>query len=155
MTVNVEALIHSLGKTYKELVDADLIPYKSKPTGFSGSDVVTLDMVKEGVFLAFHRDTKQFKEFTLTLQDQEKKNWVFPNILTPPLHSQMTRHWIHIEFGEPDKALSPRKRGRREIGWTERYSLVDFHIPVSLQIDYDLSEYARKLTFLPTSELRW
>lgn len=83
MTVNVEALIHSLGKTYKELVDTDLIPYKSKPTGFSGSDVVTLDMVKEGVFLAFHRDTKQFKEFTLTLQDQEKKNWVFPNILPP------------------------------------------------------------------------
>lgn len=50
MTVNVESLIRNLGKTYEQLFDAGLIPYKSKPTGFSGSDVVTLDMVKEGSF---------------------------------------------------------------------------------------------------------
>lgn len=155
MTVNVEALIHNLCKTYKELIDADLIPYKSKPTGFSGSDVITLDMVKEGVFLAFHRDTKKFKEFTLTLQDQEKKNWVFPNILPTPLQPLMTRSWIHEQLGEPDKALPPRKRLRKEIGWTERYTLVDFHIPITLQIDYALNEYVRELAFIPTSEIRW
>lgn len=155
MTVNVEALIRNLGKTYQELVDAQLIPYKSKPTGFSGSDVVTLDMAKEGVFLAFYQETKQLKEITLTLQDQDKKNWVFPNALPKPLQPLMARPWVHSQLGEPDKALPPRKRGRREIGWTERYSLLDFHIPLSLQIDYELNEYARKLTFLPTSELRW
>ncbi len=155
MTVNVENLIRNLGKTYEQLFDAGLIPYKSKPTGFSGSDVVTLDMAKEGVFLAFHRDSNILKEITLTLQDQEKKNWVFPNTLPTPLEPLMVRPWIHNQLGEPDKALPPRKRGRREIGWTERFTLLDFHIPLTLQIDYELNDYARKITFLPTSELRW
>lgn len=155
MTVNVESLIRNIGKTYEQLFDAGLIPYKSKPTGFSGSDVVTLDMAKEGVFLAFHRDSNILKEITLTLQDQEKKHWVFPNILPTPLEPLMVRPWIHNQLGEPDKALPPRKRGRREIGWTERFTLLDFHIPLILQIDYELNDYARKITFLPTSELRW
>ncbi|EQC00699.1 hypothetical protein B738_09866 [Photorhabdus temperata subsp. temperata M1021] len=49
MTINVEVLINSLGKTYKEIFDEGLIPYKTKPAGFSGDEVVCLDMVKEGV----------------------------------------------------------------------------------------------------------
>lgn len=155
MTVNVESLIRNLGKTYEQLFDAGLIPYKSKPTGFSGSDVVTLDMAKEGVFLAFHRDSNTLKEITLTLLDQEKKNWVFPNTLPTPLEPVMARPWVHNQLGEPDKALPPRRRGRREIGWTERFTLLDFHIPLTLQVDYELNDYARKITFLPTSELRW
>lgn len=32
MTVNINALINSLGKTYKEMLDAELIPYKTPPT---------------------------------------------------------------------------------------------------------------------------
>jgi len=155
MTVNVENLIRNLGKTYEQLFDAGLITYKSKPTGFSGSDVVTLNMAKEGVFLAFHRNSHILKEITLILHDQKKKNWVFPNQLPPPLQPLMTRSWVHSQLGEPDKALPPRKRLRRDIGWTERYTLVDFHIPVTLQIDYNLDEYVRELGFIPTSELRW
>lgn len=50
MTVNVEALIRSLGKNYKELVDSNLIAYKSDPKGASGSPTISLDMAKEGVF---------------------------------------------------------------------------------------------------------
>lgn len=60
MTVNVEALIRSLGNTYQDIVSADLIPYKTKPTGFSGGDFLSLDMVKEGVYLAFKRDGNIF-----------------------------------------------------------------------------------------------
>ena len=144
-----------MGKNYQELFNTGLIPYKSKPTGYSGDDVITLNMAKEGVFLAFHRETKNLKEITLTLQNQEKKHWVFPNLLPTPLQPLMTRPWIHTQLGEPDKALPPRKRARREIGWTERYTLLDFHIPLTLKVDYELNEYVRKLTFLPTSELRW
>lgn len=52
MTVNVEALIDCLGKTYQEMFDAGLIPYKTKPTGFSDDPDISLDMVKEGVYLS-------------------------------------------------------------------------------------------------------
>lgn len=155
MTVNIESLIRNFGKTYEQLFDAGLIPYKSKPTGFSGSDVITLDMAKEGVFLAFNRGTNSLKEITLTLLDNEKKNWIFPNTLPAPLQPMMTRSWVHNQLGEPDKVLPPRKRARREIGWTERFTLLDFHIPLTLKVDYELNDYVRKITFLPTSELRW
>lgn len=56
MTVNIEALINSLGKSYKEIFDAGFIPYKTKPTGFSGDPELTLEMVREGVFLSFKRN---------------------------------------------------------------------------------------------------
>ena len=155
MTINVEALIRSLGKTYQEIFDNGLIPYKTKPSGYSGSEFVTLNMVKEGVFLSFHRENKTLKEVTLVLIDSKKKNWVFPNQLPTPLQPLMARSWIHGQLGEPDKALPPRKRLRREIGWTEKYTLVDFHIPITLQIDYELNEFVSELGFIPTSEIRW
>ncbi|CAE14181.1 MULTISPECIES: DUF6392 family protein, partial [Photorhabdus] len=58
MTVNVEALINSLGKSYQEIFNEELIPYKTKPTGNFGTEYISLDMVKEGVYLAFKRKDK-------------------------------------------------------------------------------------------------
>lgn len=49
MTVNVNSLINSIGKSYQELLDEGLIPYKTKPTGYSGDPDLTLDMAKEGL----------------------------------------------------------------------------------------------------------
>ncbi|WP_387491092.1 MULTISPECIES: DUF6392 family protein [Photorhabdus] len=48
MTINVEALINSLGKTYQEIFNKGLNHYKIKPSGFSGDEVIFLEMVKEG-----------------------------------------------------------------------------------------------------------
>lgn len=73
MSVNVEALIDSLGRTYQEIFDAGLIPYKTKPTGFSGDPDVSLDMVKEGVYLSFNRSDRVLNEITLTFFDDDKK----------------------------------------------------------------------------------
>ena len=56
MTVNIKALLQYLGKGYSEIVDAELIPYKSNPKGASGSPVIILGMAKEGIFLAFKRE---------------------------------------------------------------------------------------------------
>lgn len=52
MTVNVEALIHSLGKSYQDMLENELIPYKSTPKGSSGTPTISLDMAQEGVFLS-------------------------------------------------------------------------------------------------------
>ena len=58
MTVNIEGLINSLGKPYEEILEAGLIPYKTKPTGYPGDPELTLSMMKEGVYLAFKREGK-------------------------------------------------------------------------------------------------
>ncbi|MDB6369544.1 DUF6392 family protein [Photorhabdus bodei] len=155
MKVNVDALINSLGKSYQEIFDEGLIPYKTKPSGFSGGEVVCLDMVREGVFLAFYREGKHLKEITLTLFDEKRPLYQFPNELPSPLVSQMSRQWIHEQFGEPEKSQPPEVIMKRQFGWTDLYTVLDFSIPTSMQIDYDLLERVKSIAFLPTSEVRW
>ncbi|MEK9498474.1 DUF6392 family protein [Photorhabdus sp. P32] len=155
MATNIEALINSLGKTYQEIFDEGLIPYKTKPTGYPGDPEISLHMIKEGVHLAFRRDNKVLFAIGLILIDEKKDSYQFPNELPSPLIPIMFRQWIHEHFGEPEKSLPPRKRLTKEIGWTELYTLLDFRIPTSMQVDYDLLERVRLVTFLPTSEVRW
>ncbi|GKX63350.1 Uncharacterised protein [Pragia fontium] len=155
MAVNIKALIQSLGKTYKEMMDAELIPYKTAPTGFSGDDVICLDMIKEGVFLSFYREGRIFKEMTLRMLNEKNEKYRFPNKLPSPLVPEMNRAWIHNKFGEPEKALPPRPRLNKYVGWTELYTVMDAHIPTSMQISYDLLERVKSITFLPTEKVRW
>ncbi|GKX63345.1 hypothetical protein SOASR032_19140 [Pragia fontium] len=155
MTVNVAALIQSLGKTYREIIDAGLIPYITKPTGFSGDDVICLDMIKEGVFLSFYREGRIFKEMTLTLLNEKKEKYRFPNELPSPLVPEMNRAWIHNKFGNPDKSQPPQMIMKRQFGWTELYPVVNAQFPTSMQISYDLLERVKSITFLPTAKVRW
>ncbi len=74
MTVNVEALINSLGKSHIELVDSGLFIYKSPPKGSSGSPVLSLDMAKEGVYLSFLRDGRILQEVTVKIIRPDRKN---------------------------------------------------------------------------------
>lgn len=155
MTVNVEALIRCLGKPYQEIFDAGLIPYKTKPTGYPGDPDLTLSMMNEGIYLAFKRDGATLYSIELFLQNQKKTNYKFPNELPSPLQPEMVRSWVHSQFGSPDRFLPPRKRLRQEIGYTDLFTVTDFHIPISMQVDYDLQERVKEVAFLLTSELRW
>lgn len=155
MTVNVETLISSLGKTYQELVDSEIISYKSDPKGASGSPTISLDMAKEGVFLAFIREGRILKEITLSIQHDKRQDWIFPNNLPTPLEKNMSRRWVHEKFGEPDNSIPPRTIMKQNIGWVERFTIEGFHLPITMQIRYDLSEMVEVVTFILTSELRW
>lgn len=155
MTIHIETLIRSLGKAYPDLVKTGLITYQTKPQGAPGSPVISLDMAKEGVFLSFAREGQVLKEVTLRIQNSKANNWVFPNKLPSPLKEKMSRGWVHETLAEPDKILPPKVVAGLSFGLTERYSLEGFHIPITLQIRYDGNEMVEKLTFLPTSDLRW
>ncbi|WP_279203499.1 DUF6392 family protein [Obesumbacterium proteus] len=155
MTVNVELLIHSLGKKYQELCDAGVIPYKSKPKGTQSDDDLSLNMEKEGIFLSFNNDEeKAINEITIRLQTA-KKGWVFPNELPSPLQKSMSRKWIHTAFGESEKSIPPKVVMKYAIGWIDRFSLEGFHVPVTMVVRYDMDDMAEAVTFMPTSELRW
>ncbi|WP_145515814.1 DUF6392 family protein [Yersinia aleksiciae] len=155
MTVNVEALIRSLGNSYQEIFDAGLIPYKTEPKGAPSSQKLSLDMAKEGVFLSFKRDGKILKEISLSIENDKVKNWEFPNELPPPLQKIMSREWVHETFGQPDNVVPPKVIAKLTFGWVERFTIEGFHIPITMRIAYDIKEMVKDVTFLPTSELRW
>jgi len=67
----------------------------------------------------------------------------------------MTRQWVHDTFGEPDKSVAPKTVMKMEMGWVDRFTIEDFHIPLTMQIRYDMQGKVEAVTFLPTSELRW
>ncbi|EBZ0491403.1 pyocin immunity protein [Salmonella enterica subsp. enterica serovar Infantis] len=155
MTVNVDALISGIGKTYQELLDEGLIPYKTKPTGYPGDPDLTLDMAKEGVHLTFKREGRQLWSVILSIQHDSVNNWVFPNVLPAPLKSTMSRSWVHETLGEPERSSPPEVIMKRAFGWTDLYEDKGRAIPTSIQISYDVMDSVRSVAFIATSEIRW
>lgn len=153
MTINIEELINSLGKPYEDIFNNGLIPYKTKPSGFSGDDVISLDMKKEGVYLSFYRENKLLKEITLELIDDKSKYLIFPNYLPFGSKESMNRQWVHQLFGQPIKAYPPEIIMKKQYGWTEFYLLSDYHISLSMKVDYNLSDLVVSVTFLSVSEV--
>lgn len=41
------------------------------------------------------------------------------------------------------------------MGWVDRFAVEGFHIPITMQIRYDMQDKVEAVTFLPTSDLRW
>ena len=102
MNIDVETLVKQLGKDYQEIYDSRLIKYKTKPTATVDYDTATLDTKREGLFLSFENDkNKTFKGITLTLEDDDITDWVFPNSMPFNLEPVMTQNWMRERFGFP------------------------------------------------------
>jgi hypothetical protein len=155
MTVNIEALINSLGKSYQDIIDAELITFKSPPKGSAGTPTISLEMAREGLFLSFWREGRILKSITLRIQHEAVNNWVFPNELPFGLKKSMSRQWMHENIGVPLKSAPPYVVMKREYGWTDLYEVKGRPVPVSMQVSYDVMDNVRAVTFMPTSELRW
>lgn len=155
MTVNIDELISSLGKSYLELTDNGLITYKSPPTASSGDPDLSLDMAKEGLFLSFKREGRVLQAIVLKIQNDKAKDWTFPNALPTPLQPVMSRQWVHENIGEPLRSIPPQVIMRRAFGWTDLYEAKGRAIPTSMQINYDVMDFVRSVTFMPTADLRW
>ncbi len=59
MSLNVEKLIKNLGKSYLDIYEQGLIPYKTKPSVTVSDDIYRLDMKREGIYLAFINDLEK------------------------------------------------------------------------------------------------
>ncbi|EQB97907.1 DUF6392 family protein [Photorhabdus temperata] len=155
MAINVNALINSLGKTYQEIFDEGLIPYKSKPRGDSGDDYVSLDMLKEGVFLAFDRTSKKLTHVTLTLIDEERPHYVYSNQLPSPLINSMTREWVKEHLGPAIKSFPPCRVFNRQYGWKDLYNVPESEGVICIQLSHDLLEKVKTITFLRAENVTW
>ena len=57
---------------------------------------------KPGSIIYFENDkNKTFKEITLTLEDDDITDWVFPNSMPFNLEPVMTQNWMRERFGFP------------------------------------------------------
>lgn len=155
MTVNVDALINSLGSSYQHMLDNDLIPYKSPPKGSSGTSTMSLEMAQEGVFLSFWREGRILKSITLRLKHETVTDWTFPNQLPTPLQKNMSREWVHENVGKPLRSSPPYIVMNKKFGWTDLYEAKGCDISTSMQVNYDVMDFVRSVTFMPTSEIRW
>lgn len=155
MAVNINALISCLGKSYQEIVDSNLIPYSSEPKGYSGSPTLSLDLVREEIFLSFKREGRILKEITLYLQRDGVDKWFFPNELDEPLQKEMSREFVLKALGEPEGSVPPRKVLRHSLGWVDKFAYTKASVPITMQVDYDLKNMVKEVSYILTSEMRW
>lgn len=155
MTINVKELINSLGKTYSSLFEAGQIPYKTKPKGDSGSPFLNLNMIKEGVILTFDRSTTSLVEIGLTLIEEGKAGYIFPNELPSPLKQDMSRVEVRAEFGEPKYFHPPFKIIKKKYGGVDYYELKKGNRNTMMLLHYNLEQKVTDITFKPANGFEW
>ncbi|MNF73331.1 hypothetical protein D3C85_608860 [compost metagenome] len=155
MTVDLKALINSLGMTYEVMLEAEMIPYKTKPKGDSGSPFLNLNMIKEGVILTFDRSTTSLIEIGLTLIEEDKAGYIFPNELPSPLKQEMSRVEVRAEFGEPKHFHPPFKIIKRKYGGVDYYELKKGSRNTMMLLHYNLEQKVTDITFKPADGFEW
>ncbi|MCX8990771.1 DUF6392 family protein [Citrobacter portucalensis] len=150
MTIDVETLVKQLGKPYQEIFDKGLIPYKTKPYGAIDDDTARLDMKREGIYLAFiNNSEKKLKEVTLTLEDEGKTDWVFPNPMPFGMEPVMTQLWVRERFGLPMIYADAEIIMTIYMGVKEVYALPAPHQYIAAVFTYNKDLFAETVTFYP------
>lgn len=148
MNVNVETLVQQMGKPYQEIHDLGLIPYKKKPYGSVSDDGAELDMKREGIFLVFVNDSeKKLTEVTLTLEDEAKTDWIFPNPMPFGLEPVMTQQWVRECFGRPMIYSDAKIIMTIYVGVTEVYSLPTPNQQIVASFTYNQRLFVESITF--------
>ncbi|MDK9605700.1 DUF6392 family protein [Lelliottia wanjuensis] len=155
MNINVETLVKQLGKPYHEIHDLGLIPYKKKPYGSVSDDGAELDMKREGIFLVFVNDPeKKLIEVTLTLEDEAKTDWIFPNPMPFGLEPVMTQQWVRERFGMPMIYSDAQIIMTVYVGVTEVYSLPIPNQNIAASFTYNQNLFAESITFYPLEKAK-
>lgn len=148
MNINVEALIEQLGKPYQDIVSKNLIPYKTKPYGSLSDKYASLDMKRDGMFLAFiNNQDKNLKEVTLRLEDENKTDWLFPNPLPFGLEPVMSQKWVRDKLGHPMIYTDAQIIMTVYVGVKEFYTLPAPHQYIVAAFTYDKDFFVQKVTF--------
>ena len=148
MTINVEELIKQLGECYQDIYNKGLIPYKIEP-GDEDDDYAYIDLKQnEGLFLTFeNNEYKRLFQISLTLEDEKKTDWIFPNEIPFSLESVMTQHWVRTHFGLPISYGKPKPDGITKRGATEIYPLLPPNQNIAIQIFYNFNYFVERMVF--------
>lgn len=150
MNINVEELIKQLGKPYLNIIEKDLIPYKTKPYGAIDDDEAILKMKREGLFLVFaNKPEMEFREISLKLEGEGKTDWVFPNSMPFGLEPVMTQEWVRARFGMPMIYVDAKVVMTLYRGVKEFYSLLVPDQNIVASFSYNKEFFVESVTFYP------
>lgn len=157
--IEVGRMISMMGSTLEEIIDAGLLRSNQKPKPrFSGDDELILDMVREGVLLSFDRENKGLQRISLTLLDEDKPNYRFPNDDLPsPLKPEMTKDYVHESMGEPFESKPSIEFVGKVWGEVEHYRMRrNVFGDLSQLVSYiPGSQMVKSLTYLYTKDVSW
>lgn len=156
MNINIEKLINQLGKSYQEIFDLGLIPYKTKPYGSVSDEDARLDMKREGIYLAFiNNSEKILTEVTLTLEDEGKTNWIFPHPMPFGLEPVMTQQWVRTLFGMPIIYAEAEIIMTIYVGVREVYTLPSPHQNIAAAFTYNKDFFVESVTFYSLEKAKY
>ncbi|WP_234498039.1 DUF6392 family protein [Vibrio maritimus] len=156
--IEVGRMISMMGCTLEEIIDAGLLKPNQKPKPrHSGDDELILDMIREGVLLSFDRQSKALQRISLTLLDEDKPNYRFPNDLPSPLKPEMTKDYVHESMGEPFESKPSIEFMGKVWGEVEHYFMRrNVFGDLSQLVSYvQGQQMVKSLTYLYTKDVSW
>ncbi|WP_347254229.1 DUF6392 family protein [Leminorella grimontii] len=155
MAIDVGKLIKQLGKPYLEIFEQGLIPYKTKPSGTVSDYNRILDMKREGIFLSFvNNQDITLKEVTLRLEDENKTDRLFPNVLPFGLEPVMTQQWVRDQFGHPVAYVDACVVMKTYVGVKEMYVLPAPNHNIAAVFTYSKDFFVQKVTFVTLEQAK-
>ena len=156
MTVDVSRMIEMIGETPEAMVDSGVLKNTQKPKPkFSGDDELTLNMIREGVRLVFNRDSKELSHIELTLIDDDKPNYKFPNQLPLQFVRDMDKGFIRNSLGEPVTSKPPISFMGISNGGVDQYHLENTDGKVSILVYYSVEKMVSSLQFTKTNRVNF
>lgn len=148
MSIDVEQIIKKISRPYQEIVEQELIPYKNKLHGPVDENEVYLYMKREGVLLVFVNDSrKELTDVELTLRDDLKNDWVFPNSMPFNLEPVMTQQWVGEYFGLPMIYSDAEKMMSFYLGVKEVYTLPSPNQHIAAMFTYNKELSVKSVCF--------
>ncbi|WP_323970641.1 DUF6392 family protein [Aeromonas hydrophila] len=132
-----------------------MIPYKTKPKGYSGEPEITLNMAKEGIFLSFDRTSRKLIEVDLELFKEGSKKYNFPNEIPTPLWENMMKEDVRSTFGEPANSHPPYMIVNRKKGGADHYVFEKGSKRESMLLSYNLHQRVTIVGFKPAEMVQW
>jgi len=105
-------------------------------------------MKREGIFLSFVNNLeKNLEEVTLRVEDENKTDWLFPNLLPFGLEAVMTQKWVRDKFGHPMIYTDAQIIMTIYVGVKEFYILPVPHQYIVAAFSYNKDFFVQKVTF--------
>ncbi|WP_234498007.1 DUF6392 family protein [Vibrio maritimus] len=156
--IEVSRLISMMGATPEKIIEVGLLKANQKPKPrFSGDDELVLDMVREGCFLSFNRKNKCLQRISLTLLNEDKPNYRFPNELPKPLRQEMTKEYVYECMGSPYESKSAAVVMGDIIGGVDHYLMRrDVFGELSQLVYYSPNEkFVESISYMYTKDVSW
>ncbi|MCJ5041929.1 DUF6392 family protein, partial [Klebsiella sp. 76256] len=92
--------------------------------------------------------------FALSLEDENKTDWLFPNLLPFGLEPVMTQRWVRDRFGHPITYVDACVIMTIYVGVEETYILPTPNQNIAAAFSYNKDFFVNRITFIPVEQAK-